>query len=164
MPAAVMFWLTVHLWLAPPVNLAHAAARESVRRARLPPAVTQLTDADFPDAPAPLRIETPASSTSMTPPARDEQWWRTRVQQAREALARDDSALKALEAELAALERDIAARDDPAQRAQLLRRRTAALGEQAKRLTEQRDHTAALDLLLEEARKAGVPPGWVRNE
>lgn len=160
-----MFWLTVHLWVAPPINLAHAALRESMRRAHQQPAAVRLTDADFPGAVVPLKGDTPEPERSRPEsPGRDEGWWRARVQQAREALVRDAAALDTLASDLAALERDIAARDDPAQRAQLLRRRTAATEERAKRLDQQRVHTAALDLLLEEARKAGVPPGWVRNE
>lgn len=163
MAAMVVFWLVTQSWQALPPGLAQEAARESLRRAALPPATIRLTDPDFPPGtPAAASARTvPASGDAM--PQKDEAWWRARVKQLTEVMARTDATLESLSVELAGLERDIAARDDPAQRSQLVRRRAALVDERQERQRERRAQDASLEALLEEARKAGVPPGWLRD-
>jgi hypothetical protein len=58
---------------------------------------------------------------------------------------------------------DIASRDDPYQRAGLQNEyRKAALELETLR-NEIRDEQRAVDQIIDEGRKAGVPPGWLRE-
>ncbi len=68
----------------------------------------------------------------------------------------------ALQSRLNALTTDIVNRDDPAQRAQLERERQRALLELDRTKIEIAEHVKAIAAIEEEARKAGVPPGWLR--
>ena len=81
---------------------------------------------------------------------------------ARQALEQAELRPAALQARVDGLWADFTSRDDPAQRAALEQERQAALEE----LDEAR---AAIDALAravadlrDEARRAGVPPGWLR--
>ena len=77
-------------------------------------------------------------------------------------LDRDQIYTEALQTRINALTTDFAARDDPAQRAVVDRDRQKAIVE-LDRLTlgQQRTKKAIADL-EEEARRACVPPGWLR--
>jgi hypothetical protein len=101
--------------------------------------------------------ETPAADA---PP--DEQAWRQRMQAARDALARAQIFAEALQSRINALSNDFAARDDPAQRATISTDRQKALAELDRVKGEIEQHTTAIATVQDEARKAGVPPGWVR--
>jgi hypothetical protein len=68
----------------------------------------------------------------------------------------------ALQSKINALWADFTARDDPAQRAQLELERKRALAEQERVKGEIEKQKKAIADLEEEARKAGVPPGWIR--
>jgi len=95
-------------------------------------------------------------------PAKDEAYWRERIGGARAALERSKIFGDALQSRLNALNADFVNRDDPAQRAQieLERKRTAS---ELERVTKEiTDGKKAIGDIEEEARKAGVPPGWLR--
>ena len=78
-------------------------------------------------------------------------------------LDRDQIFADALQTRINALTADFTARDDPAQRAQIGRDRQKALDEQTRlKQAIQNDRKAIADL-EEEARKAGVPAGWLRS-
>ena len=68
----------------------------------------------------------------------------------------------ALQSQINGLTADFAARDDPAQRAKVGTDRQKALTELDRVKKEIQQHTKALADLQEEARRAGVPPGWLR--
>jgi hypothetical protein len=57
---------------------------------------------------------------------------------------------------------DFSARDDPAQRAQIGAARDKALAELDRLRIAIADGTKAIADLEEEARRANVPPGWLR--
>jgi hypothetical protein len=82
--------------------------------------------------------------------------------QARSGLERLRIFSDALQSRLNALATDIVNRDDPAQRAQLELERQRALAEMERVTTEMADQTKVIADIEEEARKAGVPPGWLR--
>jgi hypothetical protein len=82
---------------------------------------------------------------------------------AREAVVRDRVLVSALASRVAALANDIASRDDPEQRAQLMAARQQALAELDRMTTQVSDGERAITAIEDEARKAGVPPGWIRN-
>jgi hypothetical protein len=92
----------------------------------------------------------------------DEATWRQRRQSIQDALARAQSFAGALQSQINGLTADFAARDDPAQRAKVGSDRQKALTELDRVKKEIQQHTKALADLQEEARKAGVPPGWLR--
>jgi hypothetical protein len=105
---------------------------------------------------------TPGAQTPAADAKPDEKAWRARVQAARDALARAQTFAEALQSRINALSADFAARDDPAQRATVSTDRQKALAELDRVKGEIEQHTKAIAAIQDEARKAGVPPGWVR--
>jgi hypothetical protein len=93
---------------------------------------------------------------------KDEAYWRTRVGNARSALERSRIFADALQSRINALSTDYINRDDPAQRAQLELERKRAVAELERVKKEMTDQTQAIIEIEDEARKAGVPPGWLR--
>lgn len=91
-----------------------------------------------------------------------EAYWRTRMTEARSALDRLRIFSEALQTRLNTLAADIVNRDDPAQRSQLEMERQRALAEMERVKKEIADQSQAIADIEEEARKAGVPPGWLR--
>ena len=94
--------------------------------------------------------------------AKDEAYWRQRVTAAREELRRNQSFRDALQSRINGLSADFASRDDPYQRAQIADERQKALAELARVTKEIGDTTKLIGDIEEEARRAGVPPGWLR--
>ena len=92
----------------------------------------------------------------------DEAAWRERRKSIQDALARAESFAGALQSQINGLTTEFAARDDPAQRNRIGADRQKALTELERVKKEIQQHTKALADLQEEARKAGVPPGWLR--
>src|SRR5687768_15159535 len=95
-------------------------------------------------------------------PKQTEAAWRQRVKAERDALARAQTFAEALQSRINALSNDFSARDDPAQRAAISADRQKALAELDRVKQEIQQHTKAISGIQEEARKSGVPPGWVR--
>jgi hypothetical protein len=91
-----------------------------------------------------------------------EKYWRQRVQAEREALARAQSFAEALQSRINALSTDFVNRDDPAQRNVIAADRQKALTELERVHKEIAQHTQAIADIQQEARRAGVPAGWVR--
>lgn len=112
-----------------------------------------------PAAPAPAPDP---SSESATSAAQDEKYWRTRITQARERLQRSQLFQEALQSRISALTTDFVNRDDPAQRTVIANDRDTALAELDRVKKEIDDLTKAIADIEEEARRAGVPPGWLR--
>jgi len=79
-----------------------------------------------------------------------------------EAIDRDTTLADAMQSRINALTTEFVNRDDPAQRSRIEGDRQKALGE-LDRLKKQitADRKAVTDI-EEEARRAGVPPGWLR--
>jgi hypothetical protein len=95
-------------------------------------------------------------------PAKDEAYWRKRMTEAREQLQRSKLFAEALQSRINALTTDFVNRDDPYQRAQIAQQRQEALAELDRVTRDIDNYSKAVDDLQEEARRAGVPPGWVR--
>ena len=81
---------------------------------------------------------------------------------ARADLEHSEMYLDALQSKINALWADFTSRDDPAQRAAIETDRKKALAEFDRVKQQVQDQKKAIDDLEEEARKAGVPPGWLR--
>ena len=109
-------------------------------------------DAEAPKAPEP----------GAAPAVRDQAYWSGRVSALQVQLDRDQVYADALQTRVNALTTDFVNRDDPAQRDVIERDRQKALAEldRLKRAVEA-DRKALADV-QEEARRAGVPPGWLR--
>ena len=95
-------------------------------------------------------------------PAKDEAYWKNRVQTEREALSRAQMFGDALQSRINGLTTDFTARDDPAARAAIGADRQKSLDELARVKKEIEQHTKAIADIQEEARRSGAPAGWVR--
>jgi hypothetical protein len=93
---------------------------------------------------------------------RDESWWRARMAALREGVRRNEAFQEALQSRLNALAADMMGRDDPYQRAKLGEDRGRAASEMARVTSEIAAGKKAIEDAEEEARRAGVPPGWLR--
>ena len=107
-------------------------------------------------------VNLPGGTIEPDAEVKDEAYWRGRITAARSALERSRIFADALQSRLNALATDIVNRDDPAQRSQLELERQRALAEMERVKQEMADQTKAIADIEEEARKAGVPPGWLR--
>lgn len=88
--------------------------------------------------------------------------WRKRMSDLQAQLDRDQTYLEAVQSRINGLTAEFVNRDDPAQRAVIERERTRNLGELERlRKAIDTDRKAMADF-EEEARRAGVPPGWLR--
>jgi hypothetical protein len=89
--------------------------------------------------------------------------WAGRMKKLQEQLEKDQTFLDALQSRVNALTTDFVNRDDPAQKAQIEKDRQRAIAELDNlKQTIAADKKAISDL-EEEARRAGVPPGWLRS-
>jgi hypothetical protein len=113
----------------------------------------------------------PPSSSTPPPPSvsadpeerkKDEAQWRDRIRRDREALERAKTFADALQSRINALNTDFVNRDDPAQRSVIAADRDKALAEIERVKGEIELHTKAITKTQEDARRAGVPAGWVR--
>jgi hypothetical protein len=89
-------------------------------------------------------------------------YWLGRMKAAQDKLARDTNFADAMQTRINALTTDAANRDDPLQRAAAERNRQTALAELARLKKDIADDQKAIDAVQEEARRAAVPPGWLR--
>jgi hypothetical protein len=136
---------------------------DSLRPDASAPATSPTTPAATPAAETPAAASpAPAATQSADTPKKDETYWRGRVARERDALGRSQTFAEALQSRINALTADFANRDDPYQRNQIGTDRQKALAELDRVRKEISDHTKALSDIQEEARKAGVPAGWVR--
>jgi hypothetical protein len=92
----------------------------------------------------------------------DEKTWRKRIADARESLLRSQAFADALQSQLNALSTDFVNRDDPIQRQQIANKRDGVVAELDRVKKEVAAQTKAISDIQEEARRAGVPVGWVR--
>jgi hypothetical protein len=170
------------LTVAVPVSaqsLGDLARKEAERRKASPPAAKTYTNEDLkslpPPAPVsgaqaePTKVEdaakpaTPKGETAKdAEPAKDEKYWRGRVNAAKEEVRRNEAFRDALQSRVNGLAADFAGRDDPFQRAQIADDRQKALAELARVTSEIQKATKSIADIEEEARRAGVPPGWLR--
>ena len=110
----------------------------------------------------PAAGDQPAAAGAADKTTKDEAYWRQRIQTERELLARAQSFADALQSRINALSTDFVNRDDPAQRNAIAADRQKALTELDRVKKEIRDHTKAVEDIRQEARREGVPAGWVR--
>jgi hypothetical protein len=164
-------------------------ARNEAARRNATPAGKVYTNADLPAAESSSSGATPAAAAQTPSPSassaaasdkgtaaaadakggskteptkKDEAYWRDHMKAAREGKARAESFAEALQSRINALSTDFANRDDPAQRNTIAGDRQKALDELTRVKKEIADYTKAIADLQADARKEGVPAGWVR--
>lgn len=116
------------------------------------------TVADKPAAKADDKAAKPAEKAEV----KDQAYWSKRMSDLRAQLERDETTRDALQNRIDSLTSDFVNRDDPAQRSQISNDRQKALAEldRVKKAIEQGKR--AIPELEEEARREGVPAGWLR--
>jgi hypothetical protein len=173
-----------------PPPLAEVARKEAERRKGITESKKVITTKDLPEsarkprtAPAaaeagmaaanPAQAQSGASAAEGQKPAdaqrpagdssqKDENYWRNRITAARELLRRNEAFAEALQSRINALTTDFVNRDNPIQRQQIGEDRQKALDELARVKAEIEAARRNIGDVEEEARKAGVPPGWLR--
>ena len=93
---------------------------------------------------------------------KDQAYWKNRMATAREELRRSEMFAEALQTRVNTLNKDFNSRDNPAQRSAIGADRTEALNELTRVKQDVERGKKQIADIEEEARKAGVPPGWVR--
>ena len=131
-----------------------------------PPAAPAETTADAPveEAKPEGAADTakPAADADAAAEVRDQAYWSGRAKELRTQLERDQAFAEALQSRINALNTDFENRSDPAQRSLVEQDRNRALAELERlRQAIETDQKAIADL-DEEARRAEVPPGWLR--
>lgn len=179
---ALLAWLT-----SPTASLADAAQREAFRRQVTAKSQAAYSNQTLPDA-RPSDIASAVSPAGVvddalantagdaavvgpTPAAavapavsevNDEQTWRERTASLMSALASDEVLVESLQSRVSALQNDFFGRDDPAQRA-MLGEQLAKTRVELERLKVKVDaDRAAIAKLKDDARRQGIPPGWLR--
>jgi hypothetical protein len=102
------------------------------------------------------------AASDKAPAKDDEKTWRKRMTDARAALERSKTFANALQNQFNSLVTDFVNRDDPAQRSAIAGQRDKVTAELERVKKEIESQTKAISDIQEEARRAGVPAGWVR--
>ena len=105
--------------------------------------------------------EKPAAEKEKAP-QKDQAYWGSRMKALQTTVQRDQTYADALQSRISALTTDFVNRDDPAQRARIAidREKAAAELERLKKVIV--EGKRAIADFEEEARRAAVPPGWLR--
>lgn len=179
--SALVVWLTV--WFsAPPAGLAEIAKREAHRRQTTAKSTASLSNLGWPVEPPPGAVTLPdppatASGEDTPPPAaatgkaeqpkpasknNDEPYWRDRLATARSTVEKGEFMAQAMQSQINALQRDSVNFDNPVQ-ANKARAELRRSMDELDRLNRQIEaDKKAIAALLDEARRLGVPAGWVR--
>jgi hypothetical protein len=187
-PAVVLILVT---WFtSPPTNLAEISQREALRRSLTPKSVASYSNDNMRPDLFPVRVTeaaaaptsevavtsgaastTPTTTTVAAAPtseatvqtvALDEKAWRARMTQARSTLDRDQGLVEAMQSRINSLQNDVVNRDDPAQQGAMRQTLAKALGELERLKVQVVSDQKAISDIQAEARRANVPPGWVR--
>jgi hypothetical protein len=160
-------------------SLADVAKAEEARRKTIKPGAKVYTNEDLGSTPSTSAAPTqpaPASSTAAKPgdpaakpseekpvdPTKAQAYWKERATTIQQSLSRNKLLLDALQSQVNGLNAEFVAMDDPGQRDLLQARLQRATGELQRVQQDIEKQTKAAADLQDEARKAGVPAGWVR--
>jgi hypothetical protein len=157
-------------------GLADVAKKEEDRRKKTAAPAKVYTNKDLSPTPPPQPAASGAASaakpaddkasagkdSSEKEQPKDQAYWSGRMKALQQQLDRDSTFADALQSKINALTTDFSARDDPAQRSAIERERQKSIAEQNRLKKAMEDDKKAIADLQEEARRAGVPPGWLR--
>lgn len=126
------------------------------------PKITTPTPATLPSgAPGDVKPEKPAADPK-DDPAQQEAAWKARMSALREELRRGEMFAEALQTRINSLSADFTSRDDPYQRQKVAEERLKSLAELDRVKADIELVKKKIADAEEEARRAGVPPGWLR--
>jgi hypothetical protein len=160
-------------------SLADVAKAEEARRRTMKAGTKVYTNDDLgrtpATSPAPLQPVTAAGTAAKPPepaakpgeekpvdPTKTEPYWKERAAALQQSLSRNKLLLDALQSQVNGLNAEFMNTDDPGQRDLMQARIQRATGELQRVQQDIDTQTKAATDLQEEARKAGVPAGWVR--
>ena len=160
-------------------SLADVAKAEEARRKAIKAGVKVYTNEDLGRTPATSAAPSqpaPVTSAPAKPgdpaakpgeekpvdPTKTAAYWQGRAKVLRESQARNKVLLDALQSQVNGLNAEFLNMDDPGQRDLLQARLQRATGELQRVQQDIQNETKAAAALQDEARKAGVPAGWIR--
>ncbi len=157
-------------------SLADVAKKEEERRKEIAAPAKVYTNKDLVEVAAPPTPAAPAAASDASKdadkdtdkdekdkgPKKDQAYWAGRMKAAQLQLQRDKDFADALQTKINALTTDFVNRDDPVQKMQIAKDRDKSIAELDRLKKSVVDDQKAIDDLQEEARRAGVPPGWLR--
>ena len=164
-------------------SLAELARKEEERRKTVPEAAKVYTNKDLtPTAASTTPPTTPPPAADAAKDAskekdakdvkekdengkeivKDKAYWSGRMKALQDQVDQNSTYVDAIQTRINALSTDFVNRDDPAQRAVIERDRQKAVAELARLKQAILDGKKAIATLDDEARRAGVPPGWLR--
>ena len=179
-----------HSWLVIPValalqtglsaqSLADVARAEEARRKTVRTAAKVYTNEDLGRTPATSPAPSQPAAAGNSPakpgdpaakpeeqkpvdPTKTERYWKDRAAAIQQALSRNRLLLDALQSQVNGLNAEFVNTDDPGQRDLLQARLQRATGELQRVQQDIEKQTKAAADLQEEARRSGVPAGWIR--
>jgi hypothetical protein len=159
-------------------SLAEVARQEEARRKEIKRPAKVITNQDLKPGlqpfsePVPLSTDTAAADAkggdkaaggdAAKDPQKDQKFWTDKKKTLQQNLDRDSGYAEALQVRINALTTDFVNRDDPVQKGKIEQDRVKALAELERLKKAIEDDKKALVNLEDDARKAGVPPGWIR--
>jgi hypothetical protein len=160
-------------------SLADVARAEEARRKTVKASVKVYTNEDLDGAPATGAAQTPSTAPTAGPakpgdaaakpdeqkpvdPTKTEKYWKDRAAEIQQSLSRSKILLEALQTQVSGMNAEFLSMDDPGQRGLLEARLQRASGELQRVQQDIDKQTKAAADLQEEARKSGVPAGWIR--
>jgi hypothetical protein len=161
-------------------SLAEVARQEEARRKDIKQPAKVITNQDLKPGLQPFSQPAPLSADAADPakggdkaaagddkggskdPQKDQKFWVEKKKQLQQNLDRDSGYAEALQVRINALTTDFVNRDDPIQKAKIEQDRIKALAELDRLKKAIDEDKKALVTLEDDARKAGVPAGWVR--
>jgi hypothetical protein len=168
-------------------SLGDVAKKEEERRKKTPEAAKVYTNKDL--APVPTPSTPPAAAPGEPAPAaaapgdaskdkdaadaekdkdkdkdpkKTQAYWATKMKSLQDEVSRNETFAEGLQSRINALSTDFVNRDDPAQRAVIGQNRQKATAELDRLKKTIADGKKAITELEEDARRAGIPPGWLR--
>jgi hypothetical protein len=159
-------------------SLGDVARKEEERRKEVKQPAKVITNKDLGSVPLPPPL--PAAASTPQPgrdgkaqdaekdkgpeknDPKDQAYWSSKKKALLAQLDRDQTYAEALQTRINSLSTEVITRDDPAQRATLSRDRAKAMAELDRLQKAIQADKKAISDLDEEARRAGVPPGWLR--
>ena len=167
------------------VSLAEVARREEARRKTAKKATRVITNANLgaadsaaaPSVPAAATASGNTSPATSTPPIsggeapkpdpaamKDQAYWQGRISKARTELGRTQMFADSLQTKINSLRTDFTNRDNRVEREKIQQELNTALAELERLKKEIDEQIKAIAAIEDEARRANVPPGWLRPQ
>jgi hypothetical protein len=156
-------------------SLADVARKEEERRKEIKKPAKVITNQDLRPGMQPYSQPVPNSTDAAAgDKAKDDKaggaaggekgqaYWQGKKKSLNDALTKDTGYAEALQVRINSLTADFVNRDDPVQKSKIEQDRNKALADLDKLKKDIEADKKAIADLEEEARKAGVPPGWIR--